>query len=70
MELHITEEVQKGPSRWISPIVVAKSDGEVKVCVSLRLTNEAIIGDCHPILTVEELLNDLNGSTMLSKVDL
>ena len=72
MELHITEQVQKGPSGWISPLVVVpKSDGEVKVCLYLRSANEAIIRECHhPIITVEELLHDLNGSTMLSKVDL
>ena len=62
---------QKVTSRWISPVVVvAKSDGEVKVCVYLRRANEAIIRECHPILTIGELLLDLNGSTMLSKVDL
>ena len=71
MELDIIEEVQKGPSGWISPLVVVpKSDGEVKVCLYLRSANEAIIRECHPIITVEELLHDLNGSTMLSKVDL
>ena len=42
----------------------------MKVCLYLRSANEAIIRECHPIITVEELLHDLNGSTMLSKVDL
>lgn len=71
MELDIIEEVQKGPSGWISPLVVVpESDGDLKVCVYLRRANEAIIRDCHPILTVGELLHDLNGSTVLSKVDL
>ena len=42
----------------------------MKVCVHLRRANEAIIREYHPILTVQELLHDLNGSTMLSKVDL
>ena len=42
----------------------------MKVCVYLGRANEAIIRKFHPILTVEELLHDLNGSTMLRKVDL
>ena len=71
MELDIIEEVQKGPSGWISPLVVVpKGDGDMKVCVYLRRASEAVIRECHPILTVEELLHDLNGSTMLSEVDL
>ena len=41
LELGIIEEVQKGPSGWISPLVVPKSDGEV--CVYLCRANEAII---------------------------
>ena len=32
--------------------------------------NEAIIREHHPIPTVEELLQDLNGSTLFSKIDL
>ena len=65
------EEVLEGPSGWISPLVVVpKSDGDVRICVDMRRANEAIIRERHPIPTVEELLHDLNGSTVFSKVDL
>ena len=65
LELDIIEEVPEGPSRWISPLVVVpKSDGDVRVCVNMRRANEAIIRERHPIPTVEELLHDLNGSTV------
>ena len=50
--------------------VVPKSDGDVRVCVDMRRANEAIIRERHPIPTVEELLHDLNGSTVFSKADL
>ena len=67
----IIEEIPEGPSSWISPLVVVpKSDGDVRVCVDMRRANEAIIRERHPIQTVEELLHDLNGSTVFSKVDL
>ena len=36
----------------------------------MRRANETIIRERHPIPTVEELLHDLNGSTVFSKVDL
>ena len=71
LELNIIEEVPEGPSGWISPLVVVpKSDGDVRVWVDMRRANEAIIRERHPIPTVEELLHDLNGSTMFSKIDL
>ena len=71
LELDIIEEVPEGLSGWISPLVVVpKSDGDVRVCVDMRRANEAIIRERHPIPTVEELLHDLNGSTVFSKIDL
>ncbi|KAL9966531.1 hypothetical protein ACROYT_G024619 [Oculina patagonica] len=71
LELDIIEEVPEGPSGWISPLVVVpKGDGDVRVCVDMRWANEAIIRERHPIPTVEELLHDLNGSTVFSKIDL
>ena len=61
----------EGPSGWISPLVVVlKSDGDVRVCVDMRRANEVIIRERRPIPRVEELLHDLNGSTVFSKVDL
>ena len=71
LQADIIEEIPEGPSSWISPLVVVpKSDGDVRVCVDMRRANEAIIRERHPIPTVEELLHDLNGSTVFSKVDL
>ena len=42
----------------------------MRVCVDMRRANEAIVRELHPIPTVEELLHDLNGSTVFSKIDL
>lgn len=50
-------------------VVVPKSDGDVRVCVDMRRVNEVILRE-HPIPTVDELLHDLNGSTVFSKIDL
>ena len=71
LELDIIEEVPEGPSEWVSPLVVVpKGDGDLRVCVDMRRANEAIVRERHPIPTVEELLHDLNGSTVFSKIDL
>jgi len=67
----IIEPVTNGPTRWVSPLVVApKPDRDVRVCVNLRRANEAIVREHHPMPTVENLLHDINGSTMFSKLDL
>ena len=69
LKLDIIEEVSERLSAWISPLVVAsKGDGEVRVYVNMRQANGAIARERHPIPTVEELLHDLNGSTIFSKI--
>ena len=68
---NIIEEVLEGLCGWISSlIVVSKLDVDVRVCVDRRRANEAIFRERHPILTVQEHLHDLNGSTVFINVDL
>ena len=67
----IIEEVPNSPTEWVSPLVVVpKSDGDVQVCIDMRRANEAIVQERHPIPTIEEILYDLNGATVFSKLDL
>ena len=61
----------EGPTTWASPVVVApKPSGEIRLCVDMRCANEAIIRERLPIPTVDEVLEELNGSTVFSKLDL
>ena len=63
----IIEEVPSGPTEWVSPLVVVrKPDGGV----DMRRAKEAIKRERHPTPTIEEVLQDLNGSTVLSRLDL
>ena len=67
----IIEKVPCGPTEWTSPLVVVpKPDGDIRICVDMRRANEAIERERHPIPTIEEVLHDLNGSTVFSKLDL
>ncbi len=67
----IIEEVPNSPTEWVSPLVVVpKPDGDVRVCIDMRKANEAIVRERHPIPTIEEILYDLNGATVFSKLDL
>ena len=68
--LDIIEPV-RGPTRWVSPLVpVPKADGDICVCVDMRQANSAIIREWHPIPTIEETLQELQGTTVFSKLDL
>ena len=68
----IIEEVPPNtPTEWVSPlVVVSKPDEDIRVCVDMRRANKAIIRERHPIPTIEEVLYDLNGATVFSKLDL
>ena len=69
-DLDIIEDVD-GSTPWVSPLVaVPKSNGDIRVCVDMRRVNETILRERHPIPTLEETLQDLNGATVFSKLDL
>jgi hypothetical protein len=71
LEKGVIEEVQEGPTEWVSPLVVVpKTEGDIRICVDMRRANEAIIRERHPIPTIEEVLYDMNGATVFSKLDL
>ena len=68
----IIERVSENqPTPWVSPIVaVPKKDGGVRICVDMRLANEAIKRVRHPIPTVDDVSFELNGAQYFSKLDL
>jgi len=68
-DLDIIERAE-GPTLWVSPIVVAPKKTGIRICVDMRAANQAIECERHPVPTVEDLIVDLNGATVFSKVDL
>jgi len=70
IQQNIIKPINDGPTSWVSPLVVApKPNGDVRICVDMRRANQAIIRERHPMPTVEDLLYNINGSTVFSKVD-
>lgn len=71
-KLGVIERVE-GPTPWVSPIVVApkpKSPGKVRVCVDMHRVNTAVQRERHITPTIREIIGDLNGATVFSKLDL
>ncbi|XP_070535101.1 uncharacterized protein [Ptychodera flava] len=70
LNLDIIEPVD-GPTPWVNPVVVVpKSGNDIRLCIDMQRANEAIIRGRHPIPTVDELLQNMNGSKVFSKLDL
>ena len=69
----ICEDVVNTPTPWVSPVVIvpkSKDPDNVRICVDMRSANQAIKRVKHPMPTVHELIHDLNGCRVFTKLDL
>ena len=51
-------------------LLIPKKNGEVRICVNMRMANRTIKRERHPLPTADNLIHTLNRATVFSKVDL
>lgn len=62
--------IQTSSSPYASPVVlVKKKDGSWRLCVDYRGLNGMIVKDRFPIPLIEDLMDELGGSKIYSKID-
>ncbi|KAL0439933.1 UNVERIFIED_CONTAM: Transposon Ty3-G Gag-Pol polyprotein [Sesamum latifolium] len=76
LKKQIEELLEKGfirpsTSPWGAPVLfVKKKDGSMRLCVDYRQLNRVSVKNKYPLSRIDDLLDQLKGATIFSKIDL
>ena len=58
------------PTPWCTGmVVVPKKNGTVRICVDLKCLNTNVLREVHPLSRVDDILEQLSGARVFSKLD-
>ena len=63
--------IEESNSPWMAPAVFSrKTSGELRLCVDYRALNKKTVSGAYPLPLVDEVQDQLSGSTIFSPLDL
>jgi hypothetical protein len=63
--------IRPSTSPWVTLVLfVEKKDGTKRMCIDCRALNEVTIKNNYPLPRIEDLLDQLRGAEVFSKIDL
>ena len=70
-ELFEKQFIRPSASSWGAPILlVKKKDGSSRLCVDYRQLNKLTIKNKYPLPRIDDLMDELHGASVFSKIDL
>ncbi|GKB38579.1 putative reverse transcriptase domain-containing protein [Tanacetum coccineum] len=70
-ELSDKSFIRPSSSPWGAPVLfVKKKDGLFRMCIDYRELNKLTVKNCYPLPRIDDLFDQLQGSSVYSKIDL
>nr|GEV29992.1 ribonuclease H-like domain-containing protein [Tanacetum cinerariifolium] len=69
-ELSETGLIRPSSSPWGAPILFVKKDGSFRMCIDYRELNKLTVKHRYPLPRIDDLFDQLQGSSVYSKIDL